>query len=150
MEESGAIFAKPTWIEATFGRLLVALLRRGIGPAHMRVLEVRGRKSGSVYSLPVDPLRYDGKLYLVAPRGRTQWVRNVEASREIALRRGRAVERYAVRALSDIEKLPVLKAYLDNFKGEVQRFFPVAAGSPTEAFEPLSSRYPAFEISTVI
>ena len=139
-------FEKPTLIENLFGRAISALLRLGVGPAHMRVLEVRGRKSGTVYTLPVDPLQYEGKLYLVAPRGRTQWVRNVEASGEITLRRGRAVERYAVRPLAEAEKPPILKAYLDDFRREVQRFFPVAAGSTSDAFAPLSSRYPAFEL----
>jgi len=139
-------FVKPTLIENLFGRALAALLRLGVGPAHMRVLEVRGRKSGAVYSLPVDPLQYEGKLYLVAPRGRTQWVRNVEASGTITLRRGGAVEDYSVRALADAEKPPVLKAYLDGFRREVQRFFPVAAGSAADTFAPLASRYPAFEL----
>ena len=145
MAESPA-FAKPTLIETLFGRALGALLRLGVGPAHMRVLEVRGRNSGTVYTLPVDPLQYDGKLYLVAPRGRTQWVRNVEASGAITLRRGSTVEHYAVRALADAEKPPILKAYLDGFRREVQRFFPVAAGSPPDTFVPLASRYPAFEL----
>ncbi len=145
MAESPA-FVKPTLIENLFGRAIVALLRLGIGPAHMRVLEVRGRKSGTVYTLPVDLLQYESKLYLVAPRGRTQWVRNVEASGEITLRRGSAVERYGLRTLPDAEKPPILKAYLDGFRREVQRFFPVAAGSPSPAFAPLASRYPAFEL----
>jgi deazaflavin-dependent oxidoreductase (nitroreductase family) len=139
-------FVKPTLIENLFGRAIGALLRLGVGPAHMRVLEVRGRKSGILYTLPVDPLQYDGKLYLVAPRGRTQWVRNVEASGEVTLRRGSTVERYGVRALTDAEKPPILKAYLYGFRREVQRFFPVAAGSPLDAFAPLSPRYPAFEL----
>ena len=140
-------FVKPTLIENFFGRALCALLRLGVGPAHMRVLEVRGRKSGTVYGLPIDPLEHEGKLYLVAPRGRTQWVRNVEASGEIVLRRGSTVQRYAVRALSDAEKPPILKAYLDGFRREVQRYFPVPAGSPSEAFIPLTPRYPAFELT---
>jgi len=39
-----------------------------------------------------------------------------------------------------------LKAYLDAFKREVQTYFPVAAGSPVEAFTSLTSSYPAFEL----
>jgi len=41
---------------------------------------------------------------------------------------------------------PVLKAYLDNFRREVQRYFPLPAGSPREAFEKLAGDYPAFEL----
>ena len=40
----------------------------------------------------------------------------------------------------------MLKTYLDRFRREVQRYFPVAAGAPLDAFVPLASRYPAFEL----
>ncbi len=140
-------FEKPTAIETLFGKALLALLRIGIGPAHMRVLEVRGRKSGATFSLPIDLLQHEGKLYLVAPRGRTQWVRNVEAAAEITLRRGSTSQSYSTRTLSDAEKPAVLKGYLDSFPREVQRFFPVPAGSPVDRFAELSSRYPAFELT---
>lgn len=113
----------------------------------MRVLEVRGRKTGTLYSLPVDLLVEKGKHYLVAPRGHTQWVRNAEIHGEVTLRRGRHATRYRLRALSDAEKPPILKAYLDRFRREVQRFFPVPAGSSSEAFIPLAHRYPAFELT---
>jgi len=112
----------------------------------MRVLEVRGRTSGKLYSLPVDLLTDQGRFYLVAPRGHTQWVRNVEASGEVTLRRGARVGRYRVRALPDLEKAPILKAYLDRFHREVQRYFTVPAGSPVDRFAPLVSRYPAYEL----
>ena len=123
-----------------------ALVRLGIGPSHMRVLEVRGRTSGKLYALPVDLLEERTGLYLVAPRGYTQWVRNAEASREITLRRGARAARYRLRPLSDAEKPPILKAYLERFRREVQRYFPVPAGSPVEQFVPLVTRYPAYEL----
>src|SRR5262245_66477141 len=112
----------------------------------MRILEVRGRKSGTVHSLPVDLLDQGDALFLVAPRGRTQWVRNAEACGEVTLRRGTQSTRYRLRPLADSEKPPILKAYLDCFHREVQRFFPVRAGSSIEHFVPLSGRYPAFEL----
>jgi hypothetical protein len=40
---------------------------------------------------------------------------------------------------------PVLKAYLDRFASEVQRFFPVPMGSAVEAFNDLAPRCPVFE-----
>src|SRR5262245_58196171 len=124
-----------------------ALVRRGLGPSHMRVLEVRGRKSGTLYSLPVDLLEERGAFYLVAPRGHTEWVCNAEVAGEVTLRRGRRAERYRLRALSDAEKSPIFKAYLDGFRREVQRYFPVLAGSPPAAFAPHLTRYPAFELT---
>lgn len=142
-------FAAPTAIERLFNAVIGRLVRVGIGPAHMRVLEVRGRRSGTLYTLPVDLLDHEGRLYLVAPRGRTQWVRNVAAADGIVLRRGSTRVRYALRALGDAEKPPVLKAYLDRFRGEVGRFFPVPAGSPVEAFVALAPRYPAFALTQI-
>lgn len=139
-------YQHPSRIERLFGTVLVALLRLGIGLPHMRILEVRGRTTGRHYSVPVDLLLVDGKAYLVAPRGYTQWVRNVEAGGEVTLRRGRRADRYAVRALSEVEKPAVLKSYLDRFRREVQRYFPVRAGAPATEFVPLAGRYPAYEL----
>jgi deazaflavin-dependent oxidoreductase (nitroreductase family) len=145
-EPSGP-FEKPSALERGFGSALGWLLKLGVGPSHMRLLEVRGRKSGKLFSLPVDLLAKDGKLYLVAPRGRTQWARNAESAGTVVLRRGSQAQEYGLRALTDSEKPPILKAYLDAFKSEVQRFFPVPAGSPVEQFVSLASRYPAFELT---
>jgi hypothetical protein len=73
-------------------------------------------------------------------------VRNAEAAGEITLKKGSKRQKYGLRPLSDVEKLPVLKAYLDGFKKEVQRYFPVPAGSPSDAFAEVASSYPAFEL----
>jgi deazaflavin-dependent oxidoreductase (nitroreductase family) len=145
--ERGKSFERPTAMERAFNAAVGALVRVGIGLPQMRVLEVRGRKSGRLYSLPVDLLPYNGRLYLVAPRGRAEWVRNAEASGSVVLRRGSRAETYRLRPLANEEKPPILAAYLDRFRREVQRFFPVPAGSPAEAFASVAQRYPAFELS---
>lgn len=141
-------FREPTSAEKFFNRVFGSLVGLGIGPAYVYVLEVRGRKTGKLYSTPVDLLELQGKRYLVAPRGRTQWVRNAEASGEVTLRRGSRRQTFGLRALNDVEKLPVLKAYLDSFKAAVQRYFAVPAGSPPETFTEVAANYPAFELLT--
>lgn len=146
MSEPTPHFTKPRRIEKIFNSVMGFLVGLGIGPTHMRVLEVRGRKSGKLYRLPVDLLDQEGRLFLVAPRGRTQWVRNVEAQGQATLRRGRHSTSYKLRPLPVAEKPPILKAYLDQFHREVQPFFPVRAGSPVDAFVELTDRYPAFEL----
>ena len=118
----------------------------GLGFSYNYLLQVRGRKSGKIYSTPIDLLERGGKRFLVAPRGRTQWVRNAEVAGEVTLKKGSKRHRYRLRALSDQEKPEILKAYLDQFKREVQRYFPVQAGSPVEAFRELVQSYPAFEL----
>jgi deazaflavin-dependent oxidoreductase (nitroreductase family) len=148
MNASSPEFRKPTVVEACFNRALGTLIGWGIGPAHIFLLEVRGRKTGKIYTTPVDPVELDGKRYLVAPRGRTQWVRNAEAAGEIVLRRGGNRQKLRLRVIPDAEKPPILKAYLDSYKREVQRYFPVPAGSLPEAFIDISANYPAFELLT--
>lgn len=139
-------FRQPTPGEKIFNRVYGFLVGIGIGFSYNYLLEVRGRKSGKLYSTPIDLLELDGKRYLVAPRGRTQWVRNAEAAGQVTLKKGSTRLNYRLRALSDAEKPRIVKAYLDTFKREVQRYFPISAGSPIEAFVELNESYPAFEL----
>jgi deazaflavin-dependent oxidoreductase (nitroreductase family) len=141
-----AVFARPGLVERILNSAVGVLVRLGMGPSHIQLLEVRGRKTGCTYVLPVDLLVEGRGSFLVAPRGHTQWARNAMASREVTLRRGRRSARHALRSLADAEKPEILRAYLDRFHREVQRFFPVRAGSPAEAFVALAARYPVFEL----
>jgi hypothetical protein len=88
----------------------------------------------------------NGKHLLVAPRGRTQWVRNAEATGEITLKRGSYRKRFHLRTIDSPAKLSILKQYLDQFRSAVQRYFTVPAGSPPETFAPVADRYPVFEL----
>jgi deazaflavin-dependent oxidoreductase (nitroreductase family) len=139
-------FRKPSAAEAFFSRALGFVVGLGIGPEYMHLVEVRGRKTGRIYSTPVNILEFGGKPVLVAPRGRTQWVRNAEAAGEITLKRGSARNRYRLRALPDGEKPEILKLYFEKYKSQVQRYFPVPAGSPAETFRDIAANYPVFEL----
>lgn|SRR5262249_2778524 len=145
-EVSSGQFTKPNAIERIFNRVFGFLVKIGLGMPYNFLLEVRGRKSGRVYSTPVNLLERNGKRYLVAPRGHTQWVRNVIASGEAFLVKGSRRERVQMKMIADNEKLEILKDYLDRYKSTVQRYFPIPAGSPLAAFQPLISRYPVFEV----
>jgi deazaflavin-dependent oxidoreductase (nitroreductase family) len=146
MNATPPVFREPTSVEKIFNRVFGFLVGLGLGFSHNYLLEVRGRKSGKLYSTPINLLEQDDKRFLVAPRGRTQWVRNAEAAGEVTLKKGSTRLRFRLRALADAEKPEVLKAYLDNFKREVQQYFPVAAGSPPEACSGFLASYPAFEL----
>lgn len=139
-------FNQPTALDRAINKLFGLFVGLGFGLPHNYLLQVRGRKSGRIYSTPVDLLGRNGKRYLVAPRGYTQWVRNAIASGTISLKKGRRSEEFAVRMLSEDEKPEILKSYLDRYKLTVQRYFPVRAGSPIEAFRPLAGQYPVFEL----
>ena len=139
-------YQRPTATEAMLNRLIGLLPRLGIGPRYMVLLQVRGRKSGRIYSTPVNLLDLNGHRYLVAPRGDTQWARNAVASGEVTLARGLRRETVKLQPIADANKPPILKAYLDRYASAVQQFFPVAAGSPLAAFAPLAANYPVFEM----
>jgi deazaflavin-dependent oxidoreductase (nitroreductase family) len=139
-------FRVPTALERVFNRVYGSLVGAGLGRSYAYLLQVRGRKSGRLYSTPIDLLQLGGKRFLVAPRGRTQWVRNAEAAGEVTLKKGRTQQAFRLRPIPDADKPEILKAYLDTFKREVQGYFPVPAGSPPEAFGELAQRYPAFEL----
>src|SRR5581483_11557562 len=136
----------PSSGEKFFNRAIGFLAGLGFAPSFIYLLEVRGRKSGKTYSTAVNLMELNGKRFLVAPRGRTQWVRNAEAAGEVVLKKGSTRRKFRLRLLADAEKPEVLKAYLDTFKREVQRYFPVPAGSASEVFVPLLDSYPAFEL----
>src|SRR5262245_60294735 len=102
-------FRKPARIEQWFNWLFGALVGAGIGPSYVYQLQVTGRKSGKTYSTPVNIVQRNGKRFLVAPRGETQWVRNARATGRVALKRGRTLETFRLRELADSEKLEILK-----------------------------------------
>ena len=138
-------YKPPTRFERIANRLLGFLASAGIGPSFIYLLRVRGRKSGKLYSTAVNLLQLNGKQYLVAPRGRTQWVKNAEAVGEVTLKRIRT-RRFELRPVADSEKPEILKAYLTSYKGAVQRFFPVRPDAALEEFSRIAAGYPAFEL----
>ena len=140
-------FLQPGPLEALFNRLFGILVGWGIGLSHNYLVQVKGRKSGRIYSTPVDVLDYEGKLYLVAPRGETQWVRNARISGEVWLKKGRIRRQYTLRVLEDREKPDILKEYLNRYKTTVQRYFSIPASAPLEAFIGIAQNYPVFELS---
>jgi deazaflavin-dependent oxidoreductase (nitroreductase family) len=133
-------------IERQLNRLIGVLASRGLGPKYTYRLEVEGRQSGRRYSTPVNLMRRNGRPYLVAPRGWTQWVRNAVASGRVRLSRGRSMQDFEVRLVPEPERAPILKDYLERYRGAVQRYFEVEAGSPVESFEPIVGGYPVFEL----
>lgn len=146
MNHAAPAFQEPSAVERMFNRAFGVLVALGFGLRHNYLLQVRGRKTGRVYSTPVNVLELQGRRWLVAGRGRTQWVRNAEAVQEVTLRKGRSRQTYRVRTVPDAEKPAVLSAYLSRFRPTVQRYFPLPAGSGPEAFAALVDRYPVFEL----
>lgn len=149
MTQKAKQFLKPTPIEQFFNKLIGILPDWGIGPQHMRILEVKGRKSGKTYRTPVNLMEVENKLYLVAPRGETQWVRNARHVGTVSLKRGKNRTRYRVTELVENQKAPLLKEYLERYKSEVQRYFSVPADSDVSAFTAIADQYPVLELEAI-
>ncbi len=144
--ENAGKFNPPSGFEAMFNRTFGFLAGLGLAPSFIYQLEVRGRKSGKIYRSPVNLMQIAGKKILVAPRGRTQWVRNAEASNEIVLKRASFRQTFALKPIADADKPPLLKEYLDRYASAVKKFFPVPPNSPVESFRPIAPNYPVFEL----
>jgi deazaflavin-dependent oxidoreductase (nitroreductase family) len=130
-----------------FNSSVAWLTRHGFSVWGSRVLYVRGRTSGQWRSNPVNLLTVDGRRYLVAPRGHTQWVRNLRAAGGGELRVGRKVEQFTAAELADDRKPPILRAYLKRWKFEVGVFFDgVGADAPDEKLLEMAPGYPVFLI----
>ncbi|MCO6010912.1 nitroreductase family deazaflavin-dependent oxidoreductase [Actinoallomurus purpureus] len=110
-------------IEIYFNKIVHFLTRKGISLFGTRILAVRGRASGEWRTNPVNLLTYDGVRYLVAPRGHTQWVRNIRVAGGGELRLGRRTEPFTVSELPDELKVPLLRHYFKRWGWEVARFF---------------------------
>lgn len=144
-------YQAPGWFTTNvFNRLVAALTRAGVSVWGSRVLEVRGRKSGEWRQTPVNLLKHDGVEYLVAPRGHTQWVRNLRVSGEGRLRLGRRTRSFRAAELAEGEAPPVLRAYLRKWKLEVGVFFDgVGPDSSDEELRRIAPDHPVFRLLPV-
>jgi len=140
---------RPGWFTAhVFNPIVAFLTRRGLSLLGSRVLEVRGRTSGEPRRTPVNLLDLEGERYLVAPRGETQWVRNLRAAGEGRLLLGRRGEPFAAVEVADEQKVPILRAYLKRWKAEVGAFFDgVGPDSPEDELRRVAPKHPVFRLS---
>jgi deazaflavin-dependent oxidoreductase (nitroreductase family) len=139
---------RPGWFtRRVFNPLVTLPMRLGISVLGSRVLEVPGRRTGQARRTPVNLLVFDGQRYLVAPRGETQWVRNLRASGGGRLLLGRRGEPFTAVELPDADKPPILRAYLRRWKAEVGVFFEgVGADSSDSELQQAAPKHPIFRL----
>jgi len=144
-------YVRPSRGTHLFNGLLAGLARLGISVYGSRMLAVRGRTSGELRIVPVNPLTYEGARYLVAPRGETQWVRNLRVAKSGELRLGRQREAFRAEELADRDKPPVLRAYLRRWAFEVKTFFAgVGADASDAELLAIAARHPVFRIEPLV
>jgi hypothetical protein len=141
-------YVRPDWFTTqVFNRLVALLTRLGLSVYGSRILAVRGRTSGAWRTTPVNLLTYDGARYLVAPRGVTQWVRNIRVQGGGELRLGWRHEPIRVEEVGDAEKPAILRAYLRRWRIEVGVFFQgVGPEAPEAELRRIAPDYPVFRI----
>jgi hypothetical protein len=143
-------YIQPNWFTRNvFNRIVAWLTQLGISVYGSRVLAVKGRKSGMWHTIPVNLLVYQSERYLVAPRGVTQWVRNVRAGSDVELRLGSRHESFKLVEIphDDPLKIELLRAYLRRWAFEAGVFFEgVDANASDEALRRIAPNHPVFRI----
>jgi deazaflavin-dependent oxidoreductase (nitroreductase family) len=121
------------------------MTRLGLGAAYRQVLTVPGRKTGRLYSTPVDVIEVGGDRWLVAAYGAVNWVRNARAAGEVTLSRGGHTRRYRITEASATEAVPVLRKYLTEIR-VVRPYFDAAPDAPDETLSAELPRHPVFRL----
>ena len=142
-------YRKPGWFTRhVLNGAVAAATHCGVSIWGSRVLEVPGRRTGIPRRVPVNLLVLDGRHYLVAPRGESEWVRNVRAADgHLDLLLGRTRHRHWAEELTDHEKPPVLRAYLRRWRAEVGAFFDGVGPDATDTeLQAIAHRHPVFRL----
>lgn len=136
------------WSGRMLNGMVAGLAKLGVSLQGSRVLSVQGRKSGEWRSVPVNLLIVDGVQYLVAPRGHTQWVKNLRVNSEARLALGRRTQVFRGVELADGEKPEILRRYLKKWAWEVGAFFgdDVNADSPDSRLLEVAPGFPVFRV----
>ena len=127
-------------------RILVQLLRWGLPMPGTVLLTVRGRRSGQVYSIPVQPVDAGGQRWLVSPYGETGWVKNARVAGEVALSEAGRTETVRVQELGAAAAAPILQTYLKR-TAIVRPYFDAQPDAPLDAFVAEAPRHPVFQVT---
>src|SRR5262249_44973329 len=137
---------RPNRVARVLNRLSAAVHRLGIAPKYLVTLEVRGRRSGRMISLPLVMAVVEGERYLVSMLGmEANWVQNVKAAGgNVTLCHGRREEVHLEEIPAD-QRPPVLKAYLQRAPG-ARPHVAVRKDAPLSDFEQVASQFPVFRV----
>ncbi len=137
---------RPNWIATIANRFSAAIHALGIAPNYLVTLEVPGRRSGRIVSLPLVMAVVEGERYLVSMLGAdADWVRNAKAAGgHVTLRHGRR-EPVRLEEVPVSQRAPVLKAYLKRASG-ARPHLAVHMDAPLSEFERVAAQYPVFRV----
>jgi deazaflavin-dependent oxidoreductase (nitroreductase family) len=102
----------PPWWVAPTNRVFAGMRRVGLPtPGFVRMLTVRGRRSGKLRTTPVAPFTVDGQLYLIGIFAKCDWIANARADGNATLTRGRRVESVRLVELPPEQRGPIMRAF---------------------------------------
>jgi len=140
-------YRRPMKLTQTFNRLVSWLASLGLTPSRMITLEAKGRRSGQVRSNPLNQVEYEGKRYLVSPRGESEWVRNLRAAGGEAVIRHGGRQKVRLEEIAAEERAPILKAYLGENAMTTRQHFGIDPKAELAEFEAIAARHPVFRIA---
>jgi deazaflavin-dependent oxidoreductase (nitroreductase family) len=145
---TGPTTYEPGLRQKTADKVLGFLLRHGKGPEFLKILTVKGRRTGQPHATPVAPVERDGDVWLVSPFGEVGWVRNLRAGGTVQLSRGKERTTYRAQELDAHHAVPVLRTYL-SLPAErfVRKDFEITAESTDAQIESEAPSHPVFALA---
>lgn len=140
------MYQRPGTLTKLSNGLVSVLAGLGLSPKRTVQLEVKGRKSGRTRSTVVNTVEAGGREYLVAPRGNTEWSRNVRAAGEAVIRRGGRRRTVRLEEIPIDQRAPIIQAYLKENAMVTKAHFGIEPGAPIEEFHRIADRHPVFRI----
>ncbi len=137
---------RPGWIAKFLNKAWAVVVSLGMGGDLYVTLEVNGRKSGKIISLPLVVGVVDKQRYLVSMLGEdVQWVKNVRAANgNVVLRHGRR-EQVQLQEVPVSQRAAIIKDYLQRAPGAAPHI-PVGKNAPLADFEKIAAAYPVFHV----
>jgi deazaflavin-dependent oxidoreductase (nitroreductase family) len=146
MTESRPFYNKPTAMAKAKNSFVSRLASLGLAPGGTVTIETKGRKTGLTRSNAVTVVEVDGQRYLVAPRGETEWVRNVRAAGGEAVLRQRSRRPVRLEELPVEQRAAIIKPYLKKTAMATKGEFGLDPDADISEFECIAPKHPVFRI----
>lgn len=141
------MYQRPGTLVRLSNGLLGWLAGLGLSPKKTVQLEVRGRRSGQPRSVPVNIVTVGATEYLVAPRGNTEWARNVRAAGEAVIKRGGSRRAVRLEELPIDQRAPIIQAYLKENAMVTKAHFGIEPSAPIDEFHRIAADHPVFRVA---
>ena len=139
---------RPNWLARILDRAMAAVASSGVASNPLVTLEVTGRKSGRIVSLPLAMAVVDGQRYLVSMLGDdVQWVHNVRAAGGRAVLRSGGREEIQLEEVPADQRAPIVRAYLQRAPG-ARPHVPVNKDAALAEFEKIAAAFPVFRVAS--